>query len=95
MGDNFKNNMKKFQKKNTIMSFSLNNIDDLLKVFFTPSNKQKYGEKGPIIKKQNKKNSALTIVNNVFDNNIQKNSQREEKYKKLKIVNYINQNRLY
>ena len=56
MGDNFKNNMKNFQKKNTLVSISLNNIDDLLKVFFTPNNKKKYGEKGPIIKKQNKKN---------------------------------------
>jgi len=89
MGDNFKNNMKNFQKKNTLVSISLNNIDDLLKVFFTPNNKKKYGEKGPIIKKQNKKNSALTIVNNIFDNNIQKNSQREERYKKL------NKNKLY
>ena len=89
MGDNFKNNMKNFQKKNTFVSISLNNIDDLLKVFFTPNNKKKYGEKGPIIKKQNKKNSALTIVNNIFDNNIQKNSQREERYKKL------NKNKLY
>ena len=89
MGDNFKNNMKNFQKKNTLVSISLNNIDDLLKVFFTPNNKKKYGEKGPIIKKQNKKNSALTIVNNVFDNNNQKNSQREERYKKL------NKNKLY
>ena len=89
IGDNFKNNMKNFQKKNTLVSISLNNIDDLLKVFFTPNNKKKYGEKGPIIKKQNKKNSALTIVNNIFDNNIQKNSQREERYKKL------NKNKLY
>ena len=89
MGDNFKNNMKNFQKKNALVSISLNNIDDLLKVFFTPNNKKKYGEKGPIIKKQNKKNSALTIVNNIFDNNIQKNSQREERYKKL------NKNKLY
>jgi hypothetical protein len=89
MGDNFKNNMKNFQKKNTLVSISLNNIDDLLKVFFTPNNKKKYGEKGPIIKKQNKKNSALTIVNNIFDNNIKKNSQREERYKKL------NKNKLY
>jgi hypothetical protein len=86
MGDNFKNNMKNFQKKNTLVSISLNNIDDLLKVFFTPNNKKKYGEKGPIIKKQNKKNSALTNVNNIFDINNKKNSQSisQKKFKKIK-----------
>ena len=51
MGDNFKNNMKNFQKKNTLVSISLNNIDDLLKVFFTPNNKKKIWRKRPNNKK--------------------------------------------
>ncbi len=36
------------------------------------------------MKKQNKKNSALTCINNVFGNSQQKNNENEEKFKKIK-----------
>jgi len=83
LDNNFKNNIN----KNNLVSISINNIDDLIKMFLTPKNNKKYGDKVNIIKKQNKKNSALTIINNVYDNNRQKrsNSQSEGKYKKIKI----------
>ena len=42
-------------------------------------------EKEQKLKKQNKKNSALTFVNNVIGNNSQQKSiENEEKYKKIK-----------
>ena len=80
LGDNFKNTINNMNKKN-IVSTSITNIDDLLKIIL----KQKKNKKN--IEKQNipkKKNTALTIINNVFDNNQQKNSQSEEKYKIIK-----------
>ena len=86
LNDNIKNNIKK--KNSNLVSISINNVDDLLKFFLTPQNEKKYTskEKEQKLKKQNKKNSALTFVNNVFNINTsqQKSSDSEEKYKKIK-----------
>lgn len=88
LNDNIKNNINNMNKKNSnLVSISINNVDDLLKFFLTPQNEKKYisKEKEQKLKKPNKKNSALTFVNNVFGNNSQqKNSESEEKYKKIK-----------
>ena len=83
LGNNLKNNIN----KNNLVSISINNIDDLIKIFLSPKNNENYEEnKARFIKKQNKKNSALTIVNNIYDNIHQKSiqSQSEEKIKKIK-----------
>lgn len=81
----------KHKNKNNLVSISINNIDDLLNIFLTPENKNKYLVKAQIPKKQNKKNSALTNVNNIFDINNKKNSQSQsqKKFKKIK------ENKLY
>ena len=89
LNDNIKNNINNMNKKNSnLVSISINNVDDLLKFFLTPQNEKKYAskEKEQKLKKQNKKNSALTFVNNVFgvNNSQQKSSESEEKYKKIK-----------
>ena len=84
--DNTKN-----KYKNNLVSISINNIDDLLNIFLTPENKNKFREKAQIPKKQNKKNSALTNVNNIFDINNKKNSQSQsqKKFKKIKKENKL------
>ena len=85
---NIKNNINDINKKNSnLVSISINNVDDLLKFFLTSKNEKMYAskEKEQKLKKQNKKNSALTFVNNVIGNNSQQKSiENEEKYKKIK-----------
>ena len=85
LGNNLKNsinNMNNINKKN-LVSISITNIDDLLNIFLTPKNNKNTEDKNTLTKKQNKKHSALTVINNVFENNQQKNKS-EEKYKKIK-----------
>ena len=75
------------KKNSNLVSISINNVDDLLKFFLTSKNEKMYAskEKEQKLKKQNKKNSALTFVNNVIGNNSQQKSiENEEKYKKIK-----------
>ena len=83
LGDNFKNINN---KNKNIESISFNTMDDFFNFFLTPKNNNKYGDIK--IKRTNKKNSALTLVNNIF-NKSQSNS--EEKYKKM----VRNENKLY
>lgn len=72
------------KKSSNLVSISINNVDDLLIFFLTPRSEKKYKENEKKLKKQNKKNSALTCVNNVFCNSQQKNTESEEKIKKIK-----------
>ena len=78
-------NNKANKKSSHLVSISINNVDDLLKFFLTPRSEKKYKESEQKLKKQNKKNSALTYVNNVIGNSQQKISESEEKIKKIKI----------
>ena len=77
LGNNttLKNNIKK--KNNIVESISFNTVEEFINYFMTPKNTKIYGDVK--IKRQNKKNSALTFVNNI--NNTSKNNS-EEKYKK-------------
>lgn len=75
-------NNNTIKKSSNLVSISINNVDDLLKLFLTPRSEKKYKESEQKLKKQNKKNSALTCVNNVFGNSQQKNTESEEKIKK-------------
>ena len=89
-GYNLTNSINNINKNNSnLVSISINNIDDILKYILTPNDKKRYGDKKCIIKKQNKKNSALTVVNNVFNKISQhKISESEKKYKKIKRNNF-------
>lgn len=86
-GEKLKSNInnKANKKSSHLVSISINNVDDLLKFFLTPRSEKKYKESEQKLKKQNKKNSALTYVNNVIGNSQQKISESEEKIKKIKI----------
>ena len=77
LGNNntLKNNNK--IKNKIVESISFNTIEDFINFFMTPKSNKIYGDIN--IKRQNKKNSALTFVNNI--NNISHNNS-EEKYKK-------------
>ena len=83
LGDNFKNINN---KNKNIESISFNTMDDFFNFFLTPKNNNKYGDIK--IKRTNKKNSALTLVNNIFNKSL---SNSEEKYKKM----VRNENKLY